>query len=421
MPPVKDSTYDAIIIGGGPGGTTVANYLAQAGKSALILERDKFPRFHIGESLLPYNREIFEELGLLELIGQGGFVTKNGAQIGLWDGSKHGKIIFKDGSFTEENSAFQVERSRFDKILLDRVIELGVDVREETEVSGYEINADSVTVTDKSGGTFQGKYLVDASGTVNFTGNRERIKTHHPKLRKIAVFTHYQGVADLPGSEAGDIQIFRHPKAWFWMIPLGGGLSSVGIVFDKDLLKNTDLSPQELYRDILSESQALVNRLQGASEVRPLQAMVDFSYANERLVSERLIRVGDSAGFLDPIFSSGVYLAMLMGKSGADALLDAMSRDNESLSPKMHTYEKTMLKNMKLYRDLIIGFYRVGFFELLINPEGNYLRLPCALNAILAGRLDQPWPVRWRVHAFQLLARIQEKIALVPRTGLRQD
>lgn len=418
---MKDTSYDAIVIGGGPGGSTIANCLVQAGKSVLVLEREKFPRFHIGESLLPYNEKIFAELGLLEQIKEEGFVVKHGAQIGLADGSKHRKITFGNGCFTEVKTAFQVERSRFDEILLDRAREVGVDVREEVEVSGYEIRDDAVTVTVKSGETFQGKYLVDASGTVNFTGNRERIKTNHPKLRKIAVFTHYKGVEELPGSEAGDIQIMRHPEAWFWLIPLGNGLCSVGIVFDKSLPKSSGLDPKELYRKILGESTAVVDRLKGATEARPLQAMVDFSYANERLVSKRLIRVGDSAGFLDPIFSSGVYLAMLMGKDGADALLDAMSRGNETLSPGMRAYEKTTLKNMQTYRDLIIGFYRPGFFELLVHPEERLLRLPCALNAILAGRLDQLWAVRWRIRVFQLLARLQEMLPIVPRTGLRQD
>lgn len=414
------TTYDAIVIGGGPGGSTAANYLVQAGKKVLVLERDKFPRFHIGESLLPYNERIFSELGVLEQIKEEGFVVKHGAQIGLADGSKHRKITFKNGCYTEVNTAFQVERSRFDEMLLDRAKEVGVEVKEEVEVSRYEIGKDFVTVTDKSGETYQGKYLVDASGTVNFTGNREGIKTNHPKLRKIAVFTHYKNVTELPGDEAGDIQIMRHPEAWFWLIPLGNGLCSVGIVFDKSLPKTSGLTPKELFRKILGESEAVVARLEGSTEARPLQAMVDFSYANERLVSDRLIRVGDSAGFLDPIFSSGVYLAMLMGKDGSDALLDAMEKD-ESLSRGMEAYEKTTLRNMQTYRDLIIGFYRPGFFELLVHPEEKLLRLPCALNAILAGRLDQRWSIRWRICVFQALARLQDMLPIVPRTGLRQD
>ena len=413
--------YDVMVIGGGPGGSTVANYLVRAGKKVLILERDTFPRFHIGESLLPYNRQIFEELGLLERIEQGGFMVKKGAQIGLWNGKKRGRIIFEEGCFTEEKSAFQVERSRFDKILLDRVKELGGEVREGTEVTGCETRRDSVSVSVKSGEEFCGRYLVDASGMVNFTGNRERMKKNYPGLRKIAVFTHYEGVEELQGHEAGDIQIFRHPKAWFWVIPLGEGRSSVGIVFDRELPKTSGLTPKEIFHDILNRSPALVSRLKGASEAMPLQTMVDFSYANKRLVSERLIRVGDSAGFLDPIFSSGVYLAMVMGKDAAGALLDAMKRGGPALSSGMRSYEKRTLRNMKIYRELIVGFYRPSFFELLIHPEAQFFRLPCALNAIFAGRLDRAWALRWRVKAFQILSRIQRIFPIVPRTGLREN
>lgn len=410
--------YDAIIIGGGPGGSTVANLMARQGKRVLVLEKSTFPRFHIGESLLPYNRKIFEDLGVIDQLDSGDFVSKSGAQIGLWNGRKQVKFIFQNGCFTEFPTAWQVERSRFDTVLLDQAAARGAEVRQGCEVTGYAVRPERVSVTTRDGEVIEGRYLVDASGTGNLTGNREGIKRFHPKLRKIAVFTHFKNVEELPGREAGDIQIFRHPRGWFWVIPLGKKKSSVGVVFDKSLLAGSDRSPDELFQDFLEKSPALQSRLQGAERTMPLRTMVDFSYTNERLVSDRLMRVGDAAGFIDPIFSSGVYLAMLMGQDAAEALCRAGDEGNQSLSADMISYEKRARRNMKIYRDLIVGFYRPEFFELLLHPENRY-RLPCALNAVFAGRLDEIPAVRWRIRAFQILTNLQKHFTLVPRVGLR--
>ncbi len=415
----SDPAYDAVIIGAGPAGSTAATYLAKAGRKVLLLEKEKFPRFHIGESLLPYNREVFEELGVLDELKSAGFMKKTGAQLGLWNGAKLLKVVFDNGSFTEVDSAFQVERARFDQILMDRAREMGVTVMEETAVKGYNIDAKAASVTTEAGETFQGKFLVDATGTVNFTGNRENLKNVHPGLRKIAVFTHFEGVEELPDREAGDIQIFRHPKAWFWLIPLGNNRSSVGVVFDKELLKESDLKPEEHFHQFVSESPALRDRIEGAEMAMDLKTMVDFSYSNRRLASDRLLRIGDAAGFIDPIFSSGVYLAMMMGKHGAAALIETLDSDESAaMSAPMKRYEKTARKHMRVFRELIEGFYRPGFFEILMNPR-KMLRLPCALNAVFAGRLDEIWAIRWRLRLFHFLTRLQDRIPIVEREGLR--
>ncbi|MFV0337396.1 MAG: NAD(P)/FAD-dependent oxidoreductase [Chthoniobacterales bacterium] len=415
----SSSIYDVIVIGGGPAGSTVANLLAHAGKRVLLFEKASFPRFHIGESLLPYNHSIFEELGVLEELNSDAFVSKVGAQIGLWNGNKVTKFVFTNSPFTEFTSSWQVQRSHFDQVLLKQAASRGADVCENCEIMAWTILPENVSVKTRGGDTYTARYLVDASGTNNFTGNREKLKTLNPHLQKIAVFTHFSGVPELPGSEAGDTLIFRHPQAWFWAIPLGNQKCSVGVVFDKSLLKKTKLSPEELFQTFVNESPALKVRLQDAEPTMPLRTIVDFSYTNKRLVSERLIRIGDAAGFVDPIFSSGVYLAMFMGKAAAQALLKTLEKNNPPLSSEMLAYEKSVRRNIKIFHDLIVDFYRPEFFDLLLYTESKS-KIPSALNALFAGRLDQTWPVRWRIQAFRLLVRIQKYFPLVERLGLEQ-
>ncbi len=210
---MSSDPYDAVIIGGGPGGSCAATRLALAGRKVIVLEKDHFPRFHVGESLLPYNHAIFDELGLLPLLEREGFPIKRGAQFHLGNGSKGTGFVFRQGCFTRHTEAFQVERSRFGELLLRHAAATGADVREGVCVERVEADTDGVTVTvrDASGGVSEvrGRFLVDASGRGNMTGNQEGIRVANPKLRKIAVFGHFENVALDPGEQSGDTVIVR--------------------------------------------------------------------------------------------------------------------------------------------------------------------------------------------------------------------
>ena len=420
-----NSDYDVLIIGGGPAGSTAACTLAKAGRRVAVFEKEKFPRFHIGESLLPYNRPLFTELGLLKKLDDPKkFVRKNGARIGLWDGSRSVRFAFANGRFTEEESAFQVERAEFDELLLDHAREAGANVFQEHSVQSFEVTPDAVETkvrNARSGGikSFRGRFLIDASGTHNFTGNRMKLRRPHPNLQKIAVYTHFDNVDRRSGDEAGDIEIYRHPEAWFWLIPLSKSRASVGVVFDREKLRATgsDAKPETLFETYIKDSPALQSRLKNAGKIMPLKSMVDFSYSNERYVSERLVRVGDAAGFLDPIFSSGVYLAMLSARNGALAV-DKSIENGALIGKPLKRYEREARRHMGAYRQLIEGFYRPEFVELLLQPKER-LGLPCGINALLAGRLDAYWSVRWRILVFLILVRIQGHVPLVKHLGLR--
>ena len=413
----SEDIYDAIVIGGGPGGATAAWYLAKAGKRALVIEKETFPRFHVGESLLPYNMPIFREMDLVPKLEQAGFMEKYGAQFLLPRGDRKAQFAFGGGRFAREPMSYQVERAKFDEVLLRHAESAGAEVREGTTVKDYRIDeGNGVTVTAQNGGPpeeFRARFLIDASGTSNFTGNREGLKELYEHHRKVAIYGHYEGV-DLPDDRTrGDILIYRLENAWFWFIPLSDDRVSLGLVVDRATFKETDQTPEALFDTTVQRCPTLSERLANAHRAMPLRKIADFSYRNRRLVSPNLVRVGDAAGFLDPIFSSGVYLAMMTGKLGAQGISEAIDA-GKSMTFGLRRYEKTTWRYMKAYFEMIENFYRQPFFELLVQPDQR-LRLADAVVALLAGQMEGGWAMRWRLRLFFLLVKLQGRFPVVER------
>ncbi|MDB6039433.1 MAG: hypothetical protein JWM99_3274 [Verrucomicrobiales bacterium] len=239
--------YDAIIIGGGPGGSTAATYLAKAGKQVLLLEKERFPRFHIGESLLPYCQGIFMEMGVLPKLEHAGFPRKRGAQFHLGNRSKSLYFVFDQGKFTRHTETFQVERAKLDEILLRHAAESGAEVREEWTVQKCQFGIDGIRVEarDSAGKSeqFEAAFLIDASGRSNLTGNQEQIRVVHPRLKKVALFAHFEGVKLDAGSPGGDTVIVRLADKWFWIIPVSKTKTSVGCVMDQAELSAAKKTP----------------------------------------------------------------------------------------------------------------------------------------------------------------------------------
>jgi flavin-dependent dehydrogenase len=413
--------YDAIVIGGGPGGSCASAYLARAGRKILLLEKEVFPRFHIGESLLPYNRQIFEELGITSHLQGYGFPKKYGAQFYIGNGSRSQKFVFSNGIFTRETEAIQVERATFDHLLLKTARQKGVDAREGWTVTKFSENESGVSVqaSDPQGAThsFGGKFLVDASGRGNMTGNQEGIRIVHPKLKKLAVFGHFTNVMRDSGKESGDTIIVRLENKWFWLIPISREKTSVGCVMDQAEFAAAKEPASAIFERIWRSSPVMRSRMEKAELVGQIQTTTDFSYYNRSYVGRRLLRVGDAAGFMDPIFSAGVFLAMNSGKLAA-LTIDELLRTNGNIASRLKHYEKKVRESMQYYWEMVHSFYTTEFLEVLFNPAERF-KLASAVNAALAGELEGGLNLRWRMRVFFLLVRAQRKFGFLPRISFK--
>jgi FADH2-dependent halogenase len=410
--------YEAIVLGGGPAGSTAAAFLARAGHRVLVLEKERFPRFHIGESLLPYNQPIFEELGVTSALERAGFPRKYGAQFHLGNDARHRRFEFRQGRFTRFTETWQVERAVFDEILLRNAQQCGAEAREGWAALRFGRDAAGVWVeAAREGGgppeRLRGAFLIDATGRGNFTGNQEGLRVVHPQLKKVAIFGHFEGVRRDRGDAGGDTVIIRLAREWFWMIPIGAEKTSVGLVLDQETLAQAGEPPEAVFDRFLAQARPLQRRMTRARRVGPLRTASDFSYHNQRLTGPRLLRVGDAAGFMDPIFSAGVFLAMRSGKLAAETVRAALKEGNDGRR-LLAEYERKIWRGMHFYWRMVEGFYTTPFLEIFMEPRENF-SLVSAVNAVLAGEVEGGWKLRWRLELFFALVRLQRRWALTPR------
>jgi len=404
--------YDVIVIGGGPAGSTTATLLARKGFDVLLLERERFPRFQIGESLLPFNNDIFQRLGILEKLQQGDFVPKYGAEFVTGDGSLGYTFRFDQNLPAPHDRAFQVTRAKFDELLMKTANEAGVAVRQETNVVNVDLNGERATVTTASGETLEARFVVDASGHAALLGSRTIRRKQIEQLKSVATFAHYRNVPRPPGREGGNIVVAVLRDAWFWMIPITPEIMSVGLVATSEHVKSCGLRPEELLERTIAQTPYVAKRMKDAERVSEVRTRKDFSYEMERIVGENFACVGDAAGFLDPIFSTGVYMAMKSAGIVADGIEARLRRGD--MRPLL-AYQRSFRKAIARYLRFVAHFYTRPFLELFLSPHPRF-GLIKAIVRVLAGDVWGTPGGRFKLAIFFGLVALQRRFGnIAPR------
>jgi geranylgeranyl reductase family protein len=414
--------YDVIVIGGGPSGSTVAARLAQRGRRVLLLEKERFPRFHIGESLLPCSMPLFEQLGVMPALVGHGFLPKFAAEFVTADGSLMRRYAFAEGLIPGAPSAFEVDRAEFDHVLLKNAARLGVEVRETATVTRFEITHEraEVTVRDETGSetTFSAAMLVDATGQASLLAGKLGMREMDQGLKNFAVFSHFEGAERHEGKREGDISVVLVPGGWWWVIPLAGGRTSVGQVGPASMLRGR--KPDEAYfHEQIAAAPYLAQRLAKATRVAQVRTISDYSYVSKKLAGDRFVLVGDAGAFIDPVFSTGVYLGMVGAFRAAEAI-DAAFNAGRFSRREFVAYEAWVFKQVDAYKKFVKGFYKPEFVELLMAPS-DFLDLRAAITSLLAGfGVDRP-EINARVLVFLGLAKLNKRFSLAPRLTGRRD
>jgi flavin-dependent dehydrogenase len=358
----RNESYEAIVVGGGPAGSTAAAVLAQKGRRVLLLEKEKFPRYHIGESLLPYGYFTLQRIGVLEKMKASHFPKKYSVQFVGTSGRASLPFYFFQHLEHEASCTWQVLRSEFDHILLNNARDKGAEVLEETTVRDVLRTNGAVTGVKaelKNGETveFHAPVTIDASGRDALAVTRNGWKKRDPYLNKIAVWTYYKSALRDPGVDEGATTVAYVPeKGWFWYIPLPDDIVSVGVVAEKDYLcKDTHDLPTIFHREV--EKNAWIKRhLAPGQQTGPYRITGEYSYRSRHCAADGLVLVGDAFAFLDPVFSSGVFLALRSGELAGDAV-DAALTAGDFSAEQFTEYGTEICRGIEAMRTLVYSFY----------------------------------------------------------------
>lgn len=362
--------YDVIVVGGGPAGSSTATIVAQSGRSVLLLEREKFPRFRIGESLMPATYWTLERLGVLDKMQCSKFPQKHSVQFFSKSGRGSVPFYFSETEPGPSAQTWQVDRASFDHMLLDNAREHGVEVHEETRVKEVLFDGDTAVGVEArfpDGATrrIKARVVVDASGQAAMLGHRLELRQGDPNLRNCAFYTRYSGAQRAAGRDEGATLILytAQPRTWFWYIPLPNNEVSVGVVGPVDYLtKDRARDPQTIYDEEAQTCPAVLERIEGAEQLHEVRAVKDFSYSCRRMAGNGWILVGDAFGFLDPIYSSGVFLALKGGEFAGDSINAALDADDPSAS-RLGRHAEEYATGVEAMRQLVYAYY---------SPEFNF-------------------------------------------------
>jgi flavin-dependent dehydrogenase len=397
---------DVVVIGGGPAGSTAAALLARRGYQVVALEKAHHPRFHIGESLLPMNLPLFERLGVLDKVRALG-VHKRGADFEADNERGYNTFAFDRALGNSPPHSYQVWRQDFDRMLFEHARACGASAREGHEALALEQGGPrdtrlEVRTDDGRSYRIQARYLIDASGRDTFLAGKKKLRRRNPLHQSAAIFGHFRGAAPRAGGDAGNISMYRFEHGWMWMIPLPEGVMSVGAVCWPDYLKQRKGRTVEFLLETLQRNPALWQRMQRAELIGgEVRVTGNYSYDSSCMGGPGWVLVGDAFAFIDPVFSSGVYLAM-SGAEQAAQVVDVALREPAAEPALLRRLERRQRAGMERFSFFIYRFNEPVMRDMFRNPR-NALKLEQGVISMLAGDLFDTPRVLWRLQLFKLV------------------
>ena len=387
------NNYDAILIGAGPAGSSAATILAEKGHNVLLIEREKFPRYHVGESLLPFTFEPLKRLGLIDDMRSSSFTKKYSVQFISTSGEASQPFYFNSRYEDDVAQTWQVLRSEFDHMLLNTALSKGANVLEETQVldllrEGERVTGVRVRTPDGNEVEYNAPITLDCTGKESFSSSRNRWRMRDPYLNKVAVWTYYKGAKRDTGIDEGATTVAYLPdKGWFWYIPLSGDMVSVGIVAERDYLFNGSTKDHaEIFQREVQNNEWIKEHLAEGEQTGEYRITGEYSYRNKFCSIDGLVLAGDALGFLDPVFSSGVFLALKSGVMLADEIDQVMKKGQPIKSSSFENYGKRMQSSIETMRKIVYAFYDKEFSFGDLVKRGDHLR--SALTDCLVGNVD---------------------------------
>ena len=390
---------DVVVIGGGPAGSTCSTLLAQQGCKVQLFERERFPRFHIGESLIPETYWVLQRLNMLPKMQQSHFVKKFSVQFVNSNGKLSAPFYFWDNKPHECSQTWQVVRSEFDKMMLDNAREHGVDVHEEVRVVEVLWEGDravGVTIRPKDGPDreVRAKVVVDASGQNGLVQNKLRLRVWDPVLNKGAIWTYWEGAYRDTGRDEGATMVLQTTdrQGWFWYIPLHDNIVSVGVVAPFDYLFKGRGPYAQTYEDEVERAPVVKERVANATRVTGYFATKDYSYRSKQVSGDGWVLIGDAFAFLDPLYSSGVLLALKSGEMAADAIVEGFAKGDTSAA-QLGKWGAGFNEGVDRMRRLVCEYYDGFSFGKFVK---NYPHLQGTVTDLLIGdlftdKVDKVW------------------------------
>ncbi|HKR13720.1 MAG TPA: NAD(P)/FAD-dependent oxidoreductase [Pyrinomonadaceae bacterium] len=366
---MNNNTYDVIVMGGGPAGSSIASILAREGRKVILFEKEVFPRHHIGESLMTDTYWTFQRMGVLDKLKASPFVRKYSVQFANSAGKESRPFYFFEGVHHESAVTWQVTRANFDHLLIDHAADQGAVVHQGVLVKQVLFEGDKavgveVQMQDGSLEKFFANVVVDATGQMAMLSNKFRWRVRDPKLKKAVLYSYFKGAHREPDLNGGATLVLRTEKGsngWFWYIPLDNGITSIGIVADPEyLVKNRGQDLAKIFHEEIEKCEPCRRRVGEGERVDKIYSILDYSYRSKKNSGNGFIIIGDAYGFLDPIYSSGVLLALKMAELAADAIHDAFNNDDFS-AERLGQFQPKLDRGIESMRKLVYAFYNEGF------------------------------------------------------------